>query len=234
MQFTNKMQLSTDAYNALKRIRSNKAEEVSLEQKYIKPKRQAQIFEEYSDAKFENKVNIDINIYNQFMKGITEEQLVGVKSLLANMLETTKSIYEHINIEPKIYGFKQLSVDSSEDELQLESKRLLNDHFNKMYYSLTSAQRYETFKDVVVEMAYEYVSEDKLPLADATEHAYKTTIIERFIKTINFPYLIESKINELMESDMYGEMFDRDRLTDLTEQFDEQLRVLSRVFATTI
>lgn len=227
--------LAANAYAALKRIRESKLEESKAHDiRTFKPKKHAQLFEEYTDSKFERKLKMDVQVYNQFLKGITEEQEVGIKNIMSSMLTTTQSIYEHINIEPKIYGFKQLTSDASDNELQLEAKRLLNEHFNKAYYSLTSGQKYEKYKDSVVQLTYEYITEDNLALEEATEHAYKTIIVENLLRTINFPFLVQAKLDELAESDMYAEMFDKDKLLDLTEQFDSQVRILSRVFATTI
>ena len=54
------------------------------------------------------------------------------------------------------------------------------------------------------------------------------------LKKINFPYLAESKINELLESDLYKEFFDSERLHILMQEFDGKIDDLSKIIAISI
>ena len=232
--FTDKYELSRAAFSALQRIKETKTKELQEQVLQKTPKKvdySMYLFEEYSDDQFANKVKADSYIYRKFIAQLTESQQEQATGILSNILETVKAIYEHINIEPKIHGFKNITLESSESLLEDEAGRLTVDFFSKNYYNLTEHQRKEKYGPLVIETSYELMITEDLAIEDAVEHAYKSVMISNFIKSINFPYLIESKINELMESDLYSEMFDRDRLFELVETFKDQSIQLSRIFS---
>jgi hypothetical protein len=232
--FTDKYELSRVAFSALQKIKENKSKELEEHNLQRTPKKvdySMYLFEEYSDDQFTAKVKFDSYIYRKFITQLNEEQQEQATKVLSNILETVKSIYEHINIEPKIHGFKQITLESSESSLEDEAGRLVLDFFSKNYYNLTEHQRKEKYGQLVVETSYELMISESLSVEESVEHAYKSVMMSNFIKSINFPYLIESKINELMESDLYSEIFDRDKLFELVETFKDQSIQLSRIFS---
>jgi len=233
-QFTDKYQLSKVAYDALQRIKENKALEAKQVSEQKTPKKvdySLYIFEEYSDDTFASKIKLDSYIYKKFLSQLEEEQHEHASKLLSELLENVKAIYEHINIEPKVHGFKNVSLESSENLLISEANRLTVDFFSKNYYNLTESQRQEKYSKLIVESSYELMIAENLSIEESVDHSYKTILMSNYIRSINFPYIIESKINELIESDMYKEMFDSETLISLVENFKENNLKLSRVLA---
>jgi len=232
--FTDKYELSKAAYAALNKIKENKQIEINEQLKQNTPKKidySMYIFEEYTDDQFKNKVKYDSYIYKKFINQLNEEQQEKAKEILSTLLENVKDIYEFINIEPKVHGFKNLTLESSEIDLETESNRLTLDFFSKNYYNLTEQQRKEKYKDIVIENSYELMLTEGLSIEESINHSYKSIMMSNFIKSVNFPYIIESKINELMESDLYSEIFDRDKLFELVETFKDNNTKLSRIFS---
>jgi len=232
--FTDKYELAKVAKEALKKIHENKAREILEHEEAITPKKidySMHILQEYTDLAFEKKVKTDAYIYKKFISQLQESQQEEATLLLGDLLDTVKQIYEFINIEPKIHGFKNVSLEDSESSLIEEANRLILDFFTKNYYSLTESQRAERYRDLVTETSYELMVTENLSLEESVKHSYKSLMLTNFIKNVNFPYLIENKIHELMESDMYNEIFESDKLFELVDQFKEKSKQLSRVFS---
>lgn len=236
--FQEQLELSSKAAEALQRIKNNRSNQKSTDELMQEAKfnldYSRQIFEEYSDDKFSKKIHIDSYIYNQFLKNVEDESVVSqVQESLSNMLSTIKSIYEHINIEPKIYGFKKMDKNSSEDELVTESRRIIFDHLDKNYYTLSQQERSNKYKEFVAGAAYDITIHENIDVDESTEHAYKAAVINTLLENINFPFTIKSKIEELLESQIYKDVFDADTLEHLWENFQEQSFNLSRILSLT-
>jgi len=233
--FSDQIELSTKAYEALQRIR-NKSNEKSSEEILTEARKNLdysrQVFEEYSDETFIKKVELDSYIYNQFLKNTEDEHVVqSVQESLSDYLATIKAIYEHINIEPKIYGFKKMDKYSSNDELVFESKRIIFEHLDKQYYNLSSEERHKKYKDFVVGVSHDIAINENLDMSESVEHIYKSAVISNLLENINFPFIIKTKVEELLESQIYKEVFDVDTLQTLWEDFHEKTFNLSRVLS---
>lgn len=229
------LDLSSKAFEALQRIKSRanqKSNDELLQEAKFNLDYSRQVFEEYSDDKFIKKMEVDSYIYNQFLKNVEDEAISSqIQESIVNMTGTIKLIYEHINIEPKIYGFKKLDKNSSEDELINESRRLIFEHLDKNYYNLSSGERNKKYKDFVSEVAYMVSINEHIDVDDSTDHIYKSTVINSLLENINFPFTIKSKIEELLESQMYKDVFDADTLQHLWEDFQDQSFNLSRLLS---
>ncbi|MBK7107459.1 MAG: hypothetical protein IPH62_19505 [Ignavibacteriae bacterium] len=158
MNFTDRYDLTEKSMSALARIKENrkKAEDkVKLMSEIKRPIINSKI-EEFSESAYIKKINIDENVYYSLLKVLNEEQLQVAKSIISKIEEDVKSIYELANIKPKIYGFQELDLDSSKEELNKESSRIINEHFEKQYYNLTSREKEKKYKDVVISMSHEF------------------------------------------------------------------------------
>jgi hypothetical protein len=232
---SDQLALSTKAYEALQRIKSRSNEKTTeelMQEARTNLDYSRQIFEEYTDEKFFKKIEMDSHIYNQFLKNTEDNNIVQhVQENLSNYLATIRAIYEHINIEPKIYGFKQLNKNSSEIDLVTEAKKIIFEHLDKSYYNLSSSERQKKYKDFVVSSSHDIAVTENLDIDDSVEHVYKAAVINSLLENINFPFIIKSKVEELLESQIYKEVFDVDKLQDLWENFHEQSFKLSRIFS---
>jgi hypothetical protein len=236
--FQDQLALSSKAFEALQRIknRSNqKSTDELLQEAKFNLDYSRQVFEEYTDDKFSKKVQMDSYVYNQFLKNVKDEDSIvnQIQEHLELMLGTIKAIYEHINIEPKIYGFKKLDKNSSEDELVTESRKIIFEHLDRNYYNLTEQERSKKYKEYVTGNSYNITINENIDIDDSVEHSYKAAVINTLLENINFPFTIKSKIEELLESQMYKDVFDADTLQVLWENFQEQSFNLSRILSLT-
>ena len=235
--FNEQVELSNKARDALQRIKNRSSEKNTMDLMHEARSNydySRQAFEEYSDSKFAKKVGIDKYIYEQFLKNVQDDQLVlQIQENLGGLLNTIKNIYEHINIEPKIYGFTKLDLNSSESELVTESNRIIYEHLDKNYFALTTQERSKKYKDYVTAKSYDITISENIDVDISVEHAYKSAVINTLLENINFPFTIKCKIEELLESPQYKEIFDADTLQTLWENFQEQSFDLSRILSLT-
>jgi hypothetical protein len=192
------------------------------------------IFEEYTADNWSDKVKKDTNIYNKFLSTVEEGTAEKISIVLGDFLDTVNSIYEHININPETYGFKGLMLDASEAELNLESQRIVDNFLNKHYFSLTNNERDKLYMEQALSLTTEIVSNEKIEIKEAMEHAHKAIIVEKLLQEVNFPKPIYYRIQELMTSELYGEIFEQEVLVDKWNKFKDKSNALSRVFAALI
>lgn len=227
--------IAATAQNALSRLRSNN----SLIQESLTRTPSTDfskaIFEEYDESAFESKVKIDSLFYKAMFKHLEESYADGVRNVLTNMFATVREIYEHVNIKPRIYGFNSLSVfNESEEILDQNASRMINDFLNQQYYSLTHEQREERYLTPVRKIAGDIIIKEGVNEVEAIEFAQKAVVMKDLIERINFPLVIRNKIEELTIDENYGKLFEQTRLRDLWEKFQEQCFDLSRIVATVI
>jgi hypothetical protein len=193
------------------------------------------VFEEYTSDNWNDKVKKDRNIYNKFLSNIEEGEAVDkITLIIKDFLESAQSIYEHININPETYGFKGLMLDASEAELNLESQRIVDNFFNKHYFSLSNSERDKLYMEQSLSLAKEIVLNEEIEITEAMEHANKAIIVEKLLQEVNFPKPIYYRIQELMTSPLYGEIFEQEVLVDKWNKFKDKSNALSRVFAALI
>lgn len=245
MYFTDTHKLNKQAYDALKRIRENKKnreESDNNSKSGIIAESAAQVarnkynlvFMEFDESKFEEKIKLDRNVYNKLFENLDSESKEHVSKIISEMVSIVKDVYKFINIEPKILGYKNIDSDSSKHVLMEEASSIINNYFNKEYYSLTNVEKQRKYKDSVINLAHDIVVQENVSVEDALNHSYKATVVENLIRTINFPYIIKHKIDEVFEDTMYNDFFDVDELTNLMESFDLKVKQISRIVSAII
>jgi len=234
ISFNDQLEFSSRAHEALQRIKSKNNEKTTselLHETRMNLDYSRMVFEEYSDEKFSKKIELDSNVYNQFLKSASEDTSQYVQEILSSYLGTIRAIYEHINIEPKIYGFVKMDKHSSNNELLNESRRIIFEHLDKHYYNLSSDERQKKYKSFVVGISHDITINENIDIDESVEHTYKSAVITKLLENINFPFTVKSKIEELLESQIYKEVYDVDTLEKLWEDFHEQTFSLSRVLS---
>lgn len=230
--------LSNKAREALDRIRNRqtiKSTSDVITEARTKFDYSRAVFEEFSEEAFESKVKFDAYIYNQFLKECKEDQLNVIREHLAELLNIVHDIYEHINIEPRIFGSNNVKLikEGSEDELNSEAKRIIYEHLDKHYYKLTTAERHTKYKAYVTETARQLVINENIDIDDAVSHIYKATVIQNLIENINFPFTIKCKIEELLEDSTYKEIFDAIKLQEHWENYKTKSFDIARILSVT-
>ncbi len=111
-QVNNQFDLAEQSLKALNKLQATKANLIQeeAEAKALPKVNYAKfVFEEYDDDSFETKVKMDTAYYNVLLGKLEESQQEAVQSILSGMLKTVKTIYETINVKPKIYGLQRLN-----------------------------------------------------------------------------------------------------------------------------
>ena len=229
-----RFKIAATAQSALRRMKNS-----NVTENVIKPKvdHSRMLFEEYDDDSFAQKVKIDSMFYKTMLKNLDESYADSVKMILTNMFATTKEIYEHINIKPRVYGFNINTVfNESDDMLQQNAQRMINDFINDKYYSLTTEQREEKYYSAVSSIAKDVIlsESDALDEKDALTFATKTIVMKNLIERINFPLSIQNKVQELLIDENYGKIFNQEQLSHLWDQFQEQSFDISKIVAVLI
>ncbi len=228
----NRIKLASTAQGALQRINdNNKVVEENID---YKRHFQKQIFEEYHDDFFENKIKLDTMFYKVMFENLNEEYKDSINHLLANMLTTTKQLYEHLNIKPKLYGFQENSLNESDDFLYNSAKRIINEFINNNYYSLTQEQRENKYLSSVRQIAGDIIISESVNEEEAIVFGTKTIIMHQLIEHINFPLAIRSNVEDLLSDENYGKIFEQNKLGEIWELFQEQSYDISKILATII
>lgn len=237
MLFTDTQQLSSKAFDALRRIKTSKIEEsntTSNKTSKIAKKKYNLVINEFDKDKFITKTKFDSYIYETLLEGFNDNQKENIATIVNDIENTIKQIYEFLNIEPRIVGFKNMDVNDSESKLLTEAKSIVNTFVNKEYYSLTNQERTVKYKPAAVQMAYDLVVQENLDPNEAIEHSYKSLVIENLIDNIHFPFIIKHKLNEVFEDELYNEFFDVTELHELHDNYIEKRNQLARLVATVI
>jgi hypothetical protein len=237
MNFNEQLEISEKAREALDRIRSRKNEKTTqelLHETRMNFNYAKAVFEEYTDDSFVKKVKFDSYVYENLLKDCPEENLPQVQQKLSTYLGFVQNIYEHINIEPKIHGFNRLTLESSQNDLSNEGRRIIYEHLDNNYYSLSSNQRAAKYKDSVINTAKDLIINEDLDVADSVEHSYKSAIIANLLESIAFPFVIKNTINDLLSSPSYKEVFDSEKLEELYEGYNSELNDISRILSLVI
>lgn len=191
------------------------------------------IFEEYDDDFRSVKITADSTFYNCLLKRLDPVYEDGVQQMFTNLTHTMNSIYEHINIKPKIYGFDQTEIQSeSEEVLENKALHIITEFLNYNYYSLSKEQLNDMYFEGIIPIARELIITETLETDDAVQFALKSLIIESFIEKISFPMTAHDKIKELMISEEYKLVFDQDKLITLWESFQNQSCDIAKIITT--
>lgn len=229
-------EVSSCAMKALRRLRGTQIQEENIN----KPKKvdySMAMFEEYDDDSFEMKVRADALLYKTILTHLNESYCDDVRHMLTVMFENVQKIYKHVNIKPAIYGANRANILNESDEvLEANSLRLVNDFVNTHYYTLTTEEREAKYMNNVKTIAEGLLLEGDgvIQPEDAVKFGTKTAVMEEFITRVNFPSAIRYKVEELLHDENYGRIFEQDALCDLWESFEKIAFDVAKIIASTI
>lgn len=229
---SDRFKIAATAQSALRRMKGDNVTENVMRPKVDHSK---MLFEEYDDNSFSQKVKIDSVFYKTMLSNLDESYADSVKTILTSMFCTTKEIYEHINIKPRVYGFNMTTAfNESDDVLQQNAQRMINDFINNKYYSLTTEQREEKYYPAVRSIAKDVILSESVDEKEAITFATKAVVMKELIERINFPMSIQNKIQELLIDENYGKIFNQEHLSNLWDQFQEQNFDIAKIVAVLI
>ena len=226
--------ICAQSLEALNRMRS-KQDVLAKENASVKKDYSRLVFEEYNDDYRSIKITGDSIFYNCLTNRLDNIHEDDMQILFTNLTHTMNSIYEHINIKPKVYGFSESEIQNeSEDVLHNKAVHIITEFLNYNYYTLSKEQLSKLYLKDITTIARDLIITETLDTNDAVQFALKSLIIESLIEKINFPMTVQDKINELMISNEYKAIFDQDRLINLWETFQNQSRDIAKIVTTVV
>lgn len=221
---SNRFELAAKAQVALQKINNNKMIQETANQAPIgKPDYTKIQFEEFDENVFDMKLKLDSYFYKNMLKELPAENLAETVQIISDMNQTVHDIYEHINIKPKTYGFNlTTSFNNSEEILESQAQKYMNDYLRDNYYMLTTEQRSEKYFNKIKPIAEGIIIENEVDENTALEYASKVVLMENIIHRICFPLTIQSVIQESLDDESYGEIFEQDQLNNLWETYKTQ------------
>jgi hypothetical protein len=194
----------------------------------------AVMFEDYSLENWGVKIKKDSNIYNTIISKVEESSVEKIQVILGDFLDSVHSIYEHVNINPDSFNRDRFKLDSSEADLATESVQVIESFIRKNYYDLSQKEKDRTYEERSISMVKEIVENEDIEVNEAMEHAHKAIVVEKLLEDINFPKPVYYRVQELMSSPIYGEIFEQEGLIEKWNNFKNKSNTLSRVFAALI
>jgi len=188
-------------------------------------------YEEYNELKFKTKMNIDLLFIEQLIQKLEHEQCLQVESLLVNLYNNVRMIYEFINIEPEIFGkFDEQLLNESEEVIKNKLSKKIYSFLENKYYNLPVSKREQKYSQLIQPLSKELISEGAT-IEEAVEYSIKQCLMEDLISNICFPFTIKNRLDYLMENEAYGEIFDQDKLKSIYESFKNNLENISKITA---
>ena len=228
----NRYELAAKSQAALQRLKNSQPIEESNQHSYTKPDYARIAFEEFDENSFDIKLKLDNYYYKTFLGKLPAEHLAETVQIISNMADTIHSIYEHINIKPKTYGFElSTGLNNSEEILESKAQKYINDYLRDNYYALTTEQREVKFLNRVKPIAEQVIIENSMEPEAALEYSTKIILINELLDRIAFPITIQSIINESLHDEAYAEIFEQDKLNELWETYKLQSYNFARLIS---
>jgi len=223
--------LSKGALDRIKNTRDlNTLEEIKNHN--FKPNYSKILLEEFDNDSFNTKIKYDSAYYNVLLNRLDESQSANIQEILADLLKTTRQIYEHINIKPKIYGINRLvTLNESDDVIYEMANRVISDYINNNYYKLTNDEKHSRYFESVKSQAKELIINENITTTDAVEYSMKVSVIQSLLETINFPMIIKNEIEKSLISEEYGDMFEQEELNMLWEDFASKSTDIAKIIS---
>lgn len=192
------------------------------------------IFEQYNDSSMEHKLKQDSAYFNVLFENIDEKDIKLANDLLTGLSKTVKSIYEHINIQPRSVGAQAIALSESDDIIEKNATRMINEYIACNYYKLSQNDRDTKYKEFVIAESEALVLENSVDANEAIEFCYKAAVMEGLVERISFPDAIKYRIDDIMMSDIDKQVFEQTELLDLWSDFKLKAKKISKLIATAV
>ncbi len=194
------------------------------------------MYDVYETIHFEGKSTVDMMYYNQLLNKIEEsEQLEKIQTLLTTLTRNVKQVYEITNLKPEIYGRKiDIAIlENSQDEASSKISKQIYEYLDNNFYKLNIEKRNEKYFNESSVISKKLITEG-VSTDDAIEYSVKCVVMEGLLRKIAFPFAIQSRIDHLIESDIYAKIFDSERLVENVENVDKDIQKIASIIAVVI
>lgn len=209
-------------------------------QKFLESKKRfdygQELFDPYDDITFEAKLKVDLMFYERLLSNLDEKYSEVVQEILSSLYKDVREIYDQMNISPELYG-KGINYEILEEGLNIRSKKIsevVYEYLDKNFYRLSPDERKEKYYEQQLPLAKELMTEQKENVEDAISHSVKTIVMENLLRQIAFPLAPWARLNYLCESYDYGQIFEQERLVELSENVNKKIRAISKIVSACI
>ena len=195
-----------------------------------------ELFDPYDDLTFESKLKVDLMFYEKLLANLDEKYSEVVQEILSSLYKDVREIYEQMNIAPELYG-KSINYDILEEGLHSRNQKIgkvVYEYLEKNFYTLSPEERKERWYEKHLSLAKELMTEQKENVEDSISHSVKTVVMEQLLRQIAFPLAPLSRLNYLCESYDYGQVFEQERLVELSENVNKKIRAISKIVSACI
>lgn len=229
-----KFKLQQKAIDALEKIKNEKHiyEQSSTKLPIYKPNKISYVLESYDHDSFSNKINHDIYYYkvllNKLEDGRDKDKIINE---IYELYDIINEIYKEIDTKPQVYGMKQFEGLTSSESLEKEAHRIISEHIDKNYYSMSIQERDKKYKDETINLANLLVEEEQIDIDTAVQLAQKKIILENLLNKVAFPLIVKGRLDEMLTESKEDQFFDNSRLFELYEDYTKRLDRLSLLLA---
>lgn len=194
-------------------------------------------YEVYDSADFEAKSLVDMLYYKQLFNKIeeNEQHISKIESLLTTLTRNVKNVYEITNLKPEIYGnnINTSILESSENESSSKIAKQIYEYFDQNFHKMNVKTRNEKYYNESVQISKKLIIEG-LNTEEAIQYSIKCVVMEGLLRKIAFPFSIQSRINYLIESDIYQKVFDSQRLVESVDLVNKDIRKIASIISVVV
>jgi len=214
-------ELMLESQNTIDRLNAKNKKKVSLLDQMTYDRtifdKGKNLYEEYSETNFNHKSKIDLLYYNQLLENLNPELIDKVSQLLISNIKNIKNIYESINTNSEYFGKHNIDSNILDESIEVQHKAIsktIYEFLNNKFYKLTPEEREKKYLPLCLEECKSLISEG-IESDVATQFSIKRHLITELLDNIAFPAGIKHRLNYLLESKSYGQIFDQEKLKEL-------------------
>lgn len=190
------------------------------------------LYQPYDELTFEGKVAIDLLYYKHLLRNLDESYYKDVHELLAQTYRTVKDIYEFVNIKPEIFGrgVDKTILEQSIEKVEKKLSDVLTEVVNIAFYDLPAEKRAEKYSSRSLPLAKKLI-ESNNNTEESLQFSIKSCVMEDILTKIAFPKSNWLRVKHLTESEDFGLVFDQQKLINIVETFEKQIKTISKYLA---
>lgn len=190
------------------------------------------LYQPYDELTFESKVAIDLLYYKHLLRNLDESYYKDVHELLAQTYRTVKDIYEFVNIKPEIFGkgIDKTILEQSIEKVEEKLSTILTEVVNISFYDLPADKRADKYSSRSLPLAKQLIENNNNP-EESLQFSIKSCVMEDILTKIAFPKSNWLRVKHLSESEDFGLVFDQQKLVEIVEQFEKQIKKMSKYLA---
>jgi len=235
--YSSDFEMNEAAMTALDRIKNRGVDEITesiaIAEKKSTISRERDMLEEFSIDALGSKLKTDKYVYDVMFKNLNESD--DVNELIETMIRKMTAVYEALNVAPVNYRITEdETINMSEAENADKAQEFVESYMADNLFKLSKEAKAKRYKTRVIGEAQDFIDAYKVDSSKAVDFAYKSAVVSDFLESVHFPKFIKLYLEECMTSETYAEFFETDALEDAFTSYNETLKAVSQLIATSI